>query len=107
MVSEPQGPPGAADARGLLHLIAAEPSLLAPAPEEPSTAELHLRVGYEEHLCLSCGDRATVAAIVNSEEAGSRWLDLCSACWTEVQVANEVPEEDAWPVNPDGPPPSL
>ncbi|HET6857796.1 MAG TPA: hypothetical protein VFH94_11995 [Streptomyces sp.] len=81
-------------ATGLLLLIAAEPELLAAAPADASGSELNHRVREEDHSCLGCGAPAVCAVIVNSSAAGPRWLDLCSACWFTVRLANDSPE---WP----------
>ncbi|WP_144440781.1 hypothetical protein [Streptomyces roseifaciens] len=78
----------AATATGLLHLIAAEPTLLASAPADPDESDLHLRVREGRHLCLGCGQPARCAAVVNSDTHGPRWLDLCSPCWQTVRTAN-------------------
>ncbi|MFD5098785.1 hypothetical protein [Streptomyces albidochromogenes] len=81
-----------AAATGLLLLIAAEPELLAAAPEGADRGELTHRVREEDHLCLGCGTQAVCAVVVNSRTAGPRWLDLCSECWFTVRLANESPQ---------------
>ncbi|MGW7196693.1 hypothetical protein [Streptomyces chryseus] len=81
-----------AAATGLLLLIAAEPELLAAAPEGADRDQLARRVREEDHLCLGCGAQAVCAAVVNSRTAGPRWLDLCSECWVTVRLANESPQ---------------
>ncbi|GGR09262.1 hypothetical protein [Streptomyces netropsis] len=78
----------AATAAGLLHLIAAEPTLLAAASADTSESDLDHRARNEDHPCLGCGSPARCAVIVNSTTAGPRWLDLCSACWHTVRRAN-------------------
>lgn len=75
-------------ATALLHLIAAEPTLLAAAPPGAQRDTLLHRVREEHHPCLGCGRTAHCAVIVHSP-AGERWLDLCSPCWDTVQQANE------------------
>ncbi|WP_370417914.1 hypothetical protein AB8O64_04185 [Streptomyces sp. QH1-20] len=77
-------------AAGLLHLIAAEPTLLAAARADASEADLDHRARNENHPCLGCGSPARCAVIVNSTTAGARWLDLCSACWHVVRRANDL-----------------
>ncbi|MEW2526447.1 hypothetical protein [Streptomyces sp. NPDC047071] len=79
-----------AAATAMLHLIAAEPTLLAAAPDDVSRPALARRARDGGHPCLGCGRPATAAIIVNSSAAGPRWLDLCSACWHVVQQANET-----------------
>ncbi|PNE43530.1 hypothetical protein [Streptomyces noursei] len=79
---------------GLLHLIAAEPTLLPAAPHGAAGPDLTQRVG-DGHLCLGCGKPAEAAVIVNSPIAGPRWLDLCSKCWFSVRRANDTPEQPA------------
>ncbi|WP_030683025.1 hypothetical protein [Streptomyces sp. NRRL B-1347] len=81
-----------AAATALLHLIAAEPTLLAEAPDDVSRPALTRRARDEDHPCLGCGHPATAAIIINSPTAGPRWLDLCSDCWYIVQQANETLE---------------
>ncbi|MEU1819753.1 hypothetical protein ABZ543_31935 [Streptomyces roseifaciens] len=80
----------AATATGLLHLIAAEPTLLASAPADADESDLHLRAREGQHLCLGCGQPARCAVVVNSDAHGPRWLDLCSPCWQTVRTANVV-----------------
>ncbi|MGK5730253.1 hypothetical protein [Streptomyces sp. URMC 124] len=75
---------------GLLHLIAAEPTLLPGAPTEADESDLRLRVREGRHLCLGCGQPSRCTVVVNSEAHGPRWLDLCSPCWKTVQLANVV-----------------
>ncbi|MGW0904300.1 hypothetical protein [Streptomyces sp. NPDC002853] len=76
-------------ATGLLHLIAAEPTLLAVAPPgTPDEILLH-RARDEHHPCLACGRPANCAVIVHSP-AGDRVLDVCSPCWDTVRQANEA-----------------
>ncbi|MEU4213689.1 hypothetical protein AB0F13_27555 [Streptomyces sp. NPDC026206] len=82
-------------ATGLLHLISAEPTLLAAAPAGASGADLHRRARDEGHLCLGCGALATCVVIVNSEKVGPRWLDLCSGCWYTVRQANDTTADGA------------
>ncbi|WP_172381807.1 hypothetical protein [Streptomyces sp. MNP-20] len=79
-----------AAATAMLYLIAAEPTLLAAAPEDVSRPALAHRARDGGHPCLGCGRPATAAIIVNSSAAGPRWLDLCSDCWHVVQQANET-----------------
>lgn len=78
-----------AAATGLLHLIAAEPTLLAAAPPGIPGETLLQRARDEHHSCLGCGHPASCAVIVHSP-AGDRVLDLCSACWDTVRQANEA-----------------
>ncbi|MFI8930738.1 hypothetical protein ACIG3E_24090 [Streptomyces sp. NPDC053474] len=80
----------AAAATAMLHLIAAEPTLLAAAPGDVSRSALARRARDGGHPCLGCGRPATAAIIVNSSTAGPRWLDLCSDCWHVVREANET-----------------
>ncbi|MGI5526521.1 hypothetical protein ACQEVX_03565 [Streptomyces syringium] len=79
---------------GLLHLIAAEPTLLAAAPADVGEADLDHRARDEDHPCLGCGSAARCAIIVDSATAGPRWLDLCSACWHVVRRANDLPGDE-------------
>jgi hypothetical protein len=65
-------------ADGMLHLLAAEPSLLPVAPEGAWRLIEH-RTKDEVHSCLRCGERAQAAYIAHTD-AGNRWLDLCMAC---------------------------
>lgn len=81
-----------AAATGLLHLIAAEPTLLPAAPQDAQGDTLLRRVHDEHHPCLGCGHTASCAVIVHSP-AGDRWLDLCSSCWPTIRRANDVPDE--------------
>ncbi|MGW5738491.1 MULTISPECIES: hypothetical protein [Streptomyces] len=76
-------------ATGLLHLIAAEPTLLAPAERDAQGDTLLHRDRGERHLCLGCGHPASCAVIVHSP-AGDRWLDLCATCWPTIRRANDV-----------------
>lgn len=78
-----------AAATGLLHLIAAEPTLLAAAPPGTQEDALLHRARDEDHPCLGCGRLASCVVIVHSP-AGDRWLDLCSRCWPTVREANDV-----------------
>jgi hypothetical protein len=66
------------DADGLLHLLAAEPTLLPPAPAD---ADIERRRHDEVHSCLRCGQRAQ-AALIADTKPGRRWLDLCMNCFT-------------------------
>ncbi|GAA0491047.1 hypothetical protein ACFQ2B_32975 [Streptomyces stramineus] len=84
-----------AAATGLLHLIAAEPGLLAAAPEGATGDDLHRRAGDEDHPCLGCGAPATCAVVVETGPSGPRWLDLCSPCWHTVRQANEGTPDSA------------
>ncbi|GGX51704.1 hypothetical protein GCM10010341_86440 [Streptomyces noursei] len=79
-----------AAAANLLHLIAAEPTLLPAAPHGAAGPDLTRRARDEGHPCLGCGSSATAAIIVNSPAAGPRWLDLCSDCWCTVRLANDT-----------------
>ncbi|MFE5872379.1 hypothetical protein ACFQ6V_27520 [Streptomyces roseifaciens] len=90
----------AATATGLLHLIAAEPTLLASAPADADESDLHLRAREGRHLCLGCGQPARCAVVVDSDTHGPRWLDLCSPCWQTVRTANVVFGEAEGPEEP-------
>jgi hypothetical protein len=67
---------------GFFALLEAEPTMMPEAPVEAKGILMWYRTTYETHHCLRCGDRATVALIVNFpvplRHAGNRWLDLCS-----------------------------
>ncbi|MFB6881216.1 hypothetical protein ACFCY8_10320 [Streptomyces noursei] len=78
-----------AAAANLLHLIAAEPTLLLAAPHGTAGPDLTRRARDESHICLGCGNPATAAIIVNAPAAGPRWLDLCSDCWYTVRLVND------------------
>ena len=73
----------------LLTLVAAEPTLLSPAPELALTDGAHIerRSRDEVHTCLGCGNCAELAFVAGTR-IGPRWLDLCHAC------AHQLHEED-------------
>jgi hypothetical protein len=78
---------------GMLHLFAAEPSLLPLAPKEASGDDIERRRTTEVHACAYCGDLAETAVIVlvPGEEAAEgtpvqRWLDLCMPHFTEISA---------------------
>jgi hypothetical protein len=80
------GPAGIA---AFLHLMAAEPTLMDPAPTAPTAAQIDHRSYDEVHACLRCGGRAQVALVAHTK-AGDRWLDLCAGCSHWAQRANEL-----------------
>lgn len=59
----------------MLHLLAAEPTLLPPAPADAGGEAIEAR-RREDHACLRCGAPATTALIAIVPEHGKRWLDL-------------------------------
>lgn len=81
---------------GLLHLLAAEPTLLPAAPADTSGVEIEARRSSGEHACLRCGQPATTALIAEIPDHGKRWLDLCMAHFVEVRQAERPGERDTW-----------
>ncbi|GAA0719243.1 hypothetical protein Drose_05580 [Dactylosporangium roseum] len=67
------------DVEGFLRLLAAEPTLLPPAPADGIGDATRRRTQDEIHSCLRCGRRAQEAFIAGTR-LGPRWLDLCAAC---------------------------
>jgi hypothetical protein len=72
------------EADALFGLIQAEPTLLDPAPGEPSSADVERRHQDEVHTCLHCGREAACALVIYTQ-AGARWLDLCPDCYRWVR----------------------
>jgi hypothetical protein len=64
---------------GMLHLLAAEPTLLEPAPVAATAAQIDHRRLDEIHACLRCPNRAQTAFVADTK-LGPRWLDLCGDC---------------------------
>lgn len=75
------------DSAGMLHLLAAEPTLLPVAPLDADGETIEARRN-ENHTCLRCGKPATTALIANFDEHGKRWLDLCYTDFNLVREAN-------------------
>jgi hypothetical protein len=71
-------------ARGLLHLLAAEPTLLDKAPGNATARDLDIRAASGTR-CLRCGTVATQAFVVDTE-LGPRWLDLCASCAHRIRI---------------------
>lgn len=80
------------DAEGMLHLLAAEPTLLPPAPDDADGNAIEDR-RREDHACLRCGHPADTSLIADTKEHGRRWLDLCYGHVNDVQRAAV---KDAW-----------
>lgn len=80
-------------ADGMLHLLAAEPTLLLAAPADATAQQIDHRRLNEVHSCLRCGEPAR-CAYVAATWIGPRWLDLCMACdhWLRSAVSNQAPE---------------
>lgn len=78
-------------AEGMLHLLAAEPTLLPEAPANASGAQIEHRRINEIHPCLRCSNPARCAYIA-ATILGPRWLDLCADCanW----LRSNLPESD-------------
>ncbi|MFC8290058.1 hypothetical protein ACFUJ0_06150 [Streptomyces sp. NPDC057242] len=74
---------------GLLHLLAAEPTLLPVAPTNASGEEIEARRQSGKHACLWCGQTAVMALIVKTPDHGQRWLDLCMAHFVQVRQADQ------------------
>ncbi|MFB6423667.1 hypothetical protein ACFCXC_18265 [Streptomyces microflavus] len=74
------------DAEGMLHLLAAEPTLLPPAPAGAGGDAIEGRRS-EDHACLRCGRPADTALIADTKEHGRRWLDLCYEHFNAVRKA--------------------
>jgi hypothetical protein len=74
------------DMAGVLHLLAAEPTLLPAAPGNTTASQMDFRRTDEVHECLICGSRAD-AAFVAATSIGPRWLDLCFPHAQEVRNA--------------------
>jgi len=83
-------------ADGMLHLLAAEPTLLPLAPAD-AAEHIERRCQDEVHSCLRCGEWARVAYIAHPKDAGNRWLDLCYACASWLRN-NLTPEGPRWPL---------
>lgn len=66
-------------AEGMLHLLAAEPTLLPVAPAGYTARDMDHRAYNEVHPCLRCGNAAQ-CAYVAATMLGPRWLDLCARC---------------------------
>lgn len=86
----------------MLHLFAAEPTLLPLAPDGAGGSEIDHRVQSEVHACAYCGDLAQAAVIAQvpgeeSAEGGpvKRWLDLCREHFDAVRQAVEEPGDPA------------
>lgn len=62
---------------GMLHLLAAEPTLLPLAPSAASGDDIAARVAAGGRACLRCGQPAATALIADTPHHGRRWLDLC------------------------------
>jgi hypothetical protein len=73
-----------------MHLLAAEPTLLDPAPFGASAQVIDRRCFDEVHSCLRCGERAQQAFVAETR-IGPRWLDLCMACrdWLQRQLEDQ------------------
>lgn len=72
---------------GMLHLLAAEPTLLPAAPLDADGETIEARRN-ENHTCLRCGKPATTALLADLDEHGKRWLDLCYTDFNLVREAN-------------------
>jgi hypothetical protein len=78
---------------GLLHLFAAEPTLLPQAPDDASGPDVERRRHDAAHSCAYCGGLAQTALIVQvpGEECEGRpvrrWLDLCMPHFTKVRLS--------------------
>ncbi|ROQ69189.1 hypothetical protein EDD93_3686 [Streptomyces sp. 840.1] len=72
------------DATGMLHLLAAEPTLLPPAPADADGGAIEDR-RRENHACLRCGAPADTALIADLGQHGKRWLDLCFKHFNDVR----------------------
>lgn len=70
---------------GMVHLIAAEPTLLPVAPDDDWALHIKHRTHGEIHSCLPCGGYARVAYIAHTK-VGPRWLDLCPPCALRLRV---------------------
>lgn len=66
-------------AEGMLHLLAAEPTLLPEAPLNATAQQIDHRRLNETHPCLRCGQPAHLAYVA-ATKLGPRWLDLCMKC---------------------------
>lgn len=80
-------------ADGMLHLLAAEPTLLPEAPADTTPQQIDHRRLNEWNSCLRCGEPAQCAYVADTR-IGPRWLDLCPACdhWLRSAVSNQPPE---------------
>lgn len=67
------------DAKAMLQLLKAEPTLLPEAPPEVTAEQIEHRRLAENHPCLRCGGYAHVAYLALTP-VGNRWLDLCLTC---------------------------
>lgn len=83
----------------MLHLFAAEPTLLPLAPDDVGSAEIEQRVQGEVHACAYCGNSAhaaIIAQVPGEQSQGGlpvkRWLDLCMPHFRDVQRAADTPE---------------
>ncbi len=69
------------DVDRFLMLLRDNPTLLPAAPDDTTGAMMERRRQDEVHACLRCGERARTATIAGTS-LGSRWLDLCMACYS-------------------------
>jgi len=76
------------EARGLLLLLRAKPTLLPPAPLGLDPRAMDRRAYDEVHPCLGCGSLAHLAYVADCQLYGFRWLDLCYDCAASVREAN-------------------
>lgn len=72
-------------AEGMLHLLAAEPTLLPVAPDSASGEAIEAR-RLEGHRCIRCGEPATTALIAVVPGHGKRWIDLCYEDFNQVRT---------------------
>jgi hypothetical protein len=76
------------EADGMLHLLAAEPTLLDPAPSDVTARQMDERAANGARSCLRCGKPARTALVAETR-IGNRWLDLCRPClhWLRANLA--------------------
>jgi hypothetical protein len=80
-------------AEGMLHLFAAELTLLPLAPRNAHGEDIERRRSDEVHSCARCGNLAETALIVQAPGETSeglpvkRWLNLCVPHFNEVRMS--------------------
>lgn len=74
----------------LLLWLRVQGSVLPPAPEGWTGADINRRTQDEVHDCLACGRRARCAFVAETDFHGDRWLDLCARCTYEVRQASDA-----------------
>jgi hypothetical protein len=71
----------------LLHMIKAYPDLADPVLGTENPALMMTHRGHDEiHSCMACGNQANAAIIAHTPTGGDRFIDVCWACYNEIQL---------------------